>query len=253
VKRAWQTYMERIDGATLRERALIFAAAALLLIALLNKLVIEPELTTQKRLSREVVERQGQIRDLQTQIQKLALMRQSDPDKVQREKVEDLRRRVADADAKLMEEQRRFAAPNQVGALLEEMLSRNRRLQLVDMRSLPAASLQGEEQKPAASGKPAAEKPAAEKPAAEKPAVEKPAAVKQAAGQIYRHGVEITVAGSYLDLLAYLQELEKLPSQLYWGRIELDTAAGGAAGGRSQVSLKLSVYTLSLDLAWLIV
>jgi MSHA biogenesis protein MshJ len=232
MKRVWQTYMERIDAASLRERALIFAAAALLLIAVLNALLIEPELAKQRRLSREVVLRQGEIRELQTQVQKLTLMRQADPDKAQRQRVEELRKRLAEVDGRLLEEQRRFAAPNQVGTLLEEMLSRNRRLRLVDLRSLPVSTLQGE----------------AQKPAAEKPAPDKPAALKQAAGQIYRHGVEVTVTGGYLDLLAYLQDLEKLPSQLYWGRVELDASAG-----RPQVSLKLSVYTLSLDLAWLVV
>jgi MSHA biogenesis protein MshJ len=198
-------------------------------------LLIEPELAKQRRLSREVVQRQGEIRELQTQVQKLTLMRQADPDKALRQKVEELRKRVAEMDARLADEQRRFAAPNQVSALLEEMLSRNRRLRLVDLRSLPAAPLHGEAQKPAAG-------------AADKPAAEKPGAMRQAASQIYRHGVEITVTGNYLDLLAYLQDLEKLPSQLYWGRAELDASAG-----RPQVSLKLSVYTLSLDLAWLVV
>ena len=76
-------------------------------------------------------------------------------------------------------------------------------------------------------------------------------AVKPAAptgsGQIYRHGVEIAVSGSYLDLLAYLKDLEKLPNQLYWGKLELSAAA------YPQVTLKLSVYTLSLNLAWLVV
>jgi MSHA biogenesis protein MshJ len=84
----------------------------------------------------------------------------------------------------------------------------------------------------------------APKPAAEKPAAAPP---KPAAGTIYRHGVEITLSGSYLDLLAYLRDLEKLPSQMYWGRLELAVAA------HPTVTMKLSVYTMSLDLAWLIV
>jgi len=55
------------------------------------------------------------------------------------------------------------------------------------------------------------------------------------------------VSGSYLDLLAYLKDLEKLPNQLYWGKLDLNAAA------YPQVTLKLSVYTLSLNLAWLVV
>lgn len=231
MKGLWQQYASKMEAASLRERVLVFAAAALVLIALLNAALIEPEFAKQRRLSREVALRQGEIRVMQEQLQKMALARQADPDQVNRRQIEALRAQIADVEAKLTEEQRKFAPPERVGALLEEMLSRNRRLQLVDMRTLPVAALgQG-------AGKPA--------PAAPAPAGKPPPA--PAGGPIYRHGVEITVAGSYLDLLAYLRELEGLPNQMYWGKLDLAVAA------YPQVTLKLSVYTLSLDLAWLVV
>lgn len=238
MKRLWQRYLEKMDGASLRERVLIFGAAALVLVALLNALLIEPQFAAQKRLSREVAQRQGEIKAIQEQLQKVALARQASPDQAMQRQLATLRQRVAETEARLAEEQRKFAPPEQVGALLDQMLSRNRRLQLVDMRTLPVASLAG--------GAPEADKPAPQKPAAEKPAAAKPA-VPAATSQIYRHGVEITVSGSYLDLLAYLKDLEKLPSQLYWGKIDLSVST------HPQVTLKLSVYTLSLDLSWLVV
>ena len=222
MKRLWQQYAAKMEAATLRERVMIFAAAAVVLIALLNAVLIEPELVKQRRLSKEVADRQGDIRKIQEQLQAMALARQADPDRVKRSRLETLRRQVATAEAKLLEEQRKFAPPERIGPLLEEMLSRNRRLRLVDMRTLPAAALNsaGATQKPPA---------------------------PSAGAPIYRHGVEITVTGSYLDLLAYLRDLEKLPNQMYWGKLDLSVAS------HPQVTLKLSVYTLSLDLAWLIV
>lgn len=239
MKRLWQRYLEKMDGASLRERVLIFGAAALVLVALLNALLIEPQFAAQKRLSREVAQRQGEIKAIQEQLQKVALARQASPDQAMQRQLATLRQRIAETEARLAEEQRKFAPPEQVGALLDQMLSRNRRLQLVDMRTLPAASL--------ASGAPEADKPALpDKPALQKPTAAKPA-VPAATSQIYRHGVEITVSGSYLDLLAYLRDLEKLPSQLYWGKIDLSVST------HPQVTLKLSVYTLSLDLSWLVV
>lgn len=211
MKRLWQRYSARIDAASLRERVMIFAAAAVVLIALLNAVLIEPEFVKQRRLLHEV-----------------AHARQEDPDQANRRQLEALGRQVAELDRRLTEEQRKFAPPERIGALLEEMLSRNRRLQLVDLRTLA----------PAALGRGGDADKAAPKPAADKPA---------AAGAIYRHGVEITVTGAYLDLLAYLRDLEKLPDQIYWGKLDLSVSA------HPQVTLKLSVYTLSLDLAWLIV
>lgn len=235
MKRLWQQYAAKMEAASLRERVMVFAALVLVLIAGLNAALIEPELAKQRRLSAEVAQRQGEIRKMQEQLQALALARQADPDQANRRRLEALRRRIADLEGELTLEQRKFAPPERIGALLEEMLSRNRKLQLVDMRTLPVTAI-------GAGGTP--EKPAAQAPADKPPA--KPAAASPG-GPIYRHGLEITVRGSYLDLLAYLRELEKLPNQMYWGRIDLSVAA------HPQVTLKLSVYTLSLDLAWMVV
>lgn len=230
MKRLWQRYVEKMDGASLRERVMVFAASAAVLVALLNTLLIEPQLVKQRRQSGEIAARQGEMRTMQEKLQALALARQADPDREVRRQLDALKLKVSGTEAKLVEEQRKFAPPEQVGTLLGEMLSRNRRLQLVDLRTLPVASFAGN-----GAGAPP-QKPAAAKPAA-----------PVAGGQIYRHGVEITVSGGYLDLLAYLKDLEKLPNQLYWGRLELSALA------YPQVTLKLSVYTLSLNLAWLVV
>lgn len=245
MKRLWQQYLQTVNGKTLRERVLIFAAAASLLIAALNFALLEPELVKQRRLSREIAQRQIEIKGMQEQIHKVALTRQADPDRESRARSESLGRQIAEIEARLAAEQRKFAPPAQVGALLEEMLSRNRRLMLVDMRTLPVATLgaeAGEAARPADAAKPAE----GAKPAPQKPPAAKPAA-PGTRGQIFRHGVEITLSGTYLDLLAYLKDLEKQPSQIYWGTLDLSVTA------HPQVTLKLSVHTLSVDLAWLVV
>lgn len=231
MKRFWKQYVDRIDAATVRERAMIFAAAVVVIVALLNALLIEPEFAKQRRLSREITQRQTEIKTLQGQLEAMLGARRADPDQADRRRLEELTKRLSEVEASLAQEQRKFAPPEQIRSILEEMLSRNRKLALVDMRTLPVATLGADAGKPA-------DKPAPEKPAA----APKPAA---GPGQIYRHGVELTVTGSYLDLLAYLKDLEKLPSQMYWGRLDLSVAA------HPKVTLKLSVYTLSLDPTWL--
>ena len=237
MKRLWKQYVERIDAASVRERVMIFAAAVVVIVVALNALLIEPELAKQKRASKEIAQRQAELKALQSQLEAMTAVRRADPDQAERLRLEDLKKRLGEVEAKLVQEQRKFAPPEQIGTILEEMLSRNRKLSLVDMRTLPVSALT-----------PGADKPAAGKPPPDKPAAEKPAAAAQPAagpGQIYRHGVELTVTGSYLELLAYLKDLEKLPSQMYWGKLDLSVAA------HPKVALKLSVYTLSLDRAWL--
>jgi len=100
------------------------------------------------------------------------------------------------------------------------------------MKTLPTTTLA---EARAESGKAEASKPAA------KPAE----APKSGERLVYRHGMEVTVAGGYLDLLRYLRDLEQLRTQLYWGSLEID------ATRYPRHTMKIVVYTLSLDPAWL--
>jgi MSHA biogenesis protein MshJ len=63
--------------------------------------------------------------------------------------------------------------------------------------------------------------------------------------QIYKHGVRITVRGSYLDLLSYAAALEKLPEQMFWGEAKLSVEK------YPDSLFTLTLYTLSLDKTWL--
>ncbi len=62
--------------------------------------------------------------------------------------------------------------------------------------------------------------------------------------QLYRHAVELSVEGSYADLLGYLQALEALPQKLLWGSLQLKVEK------HPQVLLTLRLYTLSQQAGW---
>lgn len=230
MKRIWQRLADRIDAYSLRERGMMFAAAVLVLAMLMDAIFLQPEFAREKRLSSRVSQNQAELRTLQEQIQRVVSVRQADPDRDNRARLERLKTRVAESEAAIESEQRKFTPPEKMRAVLEEMLSRNRRVRLVELKTLAPTSIADAKAQPEAAPKPAA------------PVTAKPPAAER---QIYRHGVELTVAGSYLDLLAYLQDLEKLPTQLYWGSAEMNAAA------HPRVTLKITVYTLSLDKAWM--
>lgn len=215
MKALLKRYVERIDNATLRERAFLFAAAALMLVFIVNAALIKPLRDTQRRLSADIAQRERELRTLQTELQRMALARGADPDAQNRKRASELRAEVAALDGKIASEQRRFTSPQRMRAVLEEMLERDKRLRLVDLKTLPVTDL-------AASQGPAARR-------------------------VFRHGVELTLAGSYLDLHAYLATLEGLSTQLYWGRAEMSVT------GYPVATLKLTVYTISFDQAWLVV
>lgn len=64
---------------------------------------------------------------------------------------------------------------------------------------------------------------------------------------LFKHGVEITLSGNYPALLNYLERLENSPQKVLWGKLEL------RVDKHPRNELKLVLYTLSLDPAWLAV
>jgi MSHA biogenesis protein MshJ len=226
VKRLWQRCAERIDDLSLRERVLIFFAATVLVLAPLYVLLIEGQLRLQKQLSASVAQRQTEMKILEGQLRALATGRERDPDRPAREKLAAVRSQLADVDREIAMEERKFTAPEQMKKVIEEMLARNASVRLVAMKSIPTTSI-------------AETRAAPSKPAG------KPATPTPGERLIYRHGLEVTVRGTYLDLLRYLLDLEHLPTQLYWGSLALD------ATSYPQHVLKIVVYTLSVDPAWL--
>lgn len=62
---------------------------------------------------------------------------------------------------------------------------------------------------------------------------------------LFRHGVEITLSGSYMDMIAYMEALEGLPTQLFWGKAEFEVEKYPNA------RLTLTLYTLSMDKKWM--
>lgn len=232
LQRQWRNWAERIDAMSLRERAIVFFAAALVLIFLFNALLADPVTTRQRQVARDLSQTQTETRTLQTQVQVLLGQRGDDPDAARRAHLVELKQRIAETEAHLADKQRELVPPERIPALLEEMLRRERKLELVDLRSLPPAPLFD-----------ATKKPAKPQPGAGTDAD----AGAQPTLQVYRHGVEITVRGSYFDLLAWLGDLEKLPLRMYWHDIDLD------AGAYPLITMKLGVYTLSLDRTWVVV
>jgi len=218
MRERWEQLVAKVDGMSLRERALIFAAAAFALVSLIDALFLDPLLQQQKRLSAQVVQQQEKMKEVQAQLAALLEARQNDQHDPQRERIRQLREQISEGEAFLKETQDKLVPPEKMAHLLEQVLVRNGRLQLVALETLPVSNFieSGEAQASAAAGK-----------------------------QIYKHGVKITVRGSYADLTQYLQTLEKLPTQMFWGMAKMEVVK------YPQAELTLTLYTLSLDKTWL--
>ena len=75
-----QQYIERLDAMALRERVLIFAALALMLILIANTVFIAPLRAKQSRLVAEMTQQQKEMDALQDQLHRLVQSSSGDPD-----------------------------------------------------------------------------------------------------------------------------------------------------------------------------
>lgn len=211
----------KVDSMSLRERALIFLAAAFLVVSLIDAVFLSPLLVRQKSLSAQVVQQQEKMKEVQAQLEAFLQAQQADANSPQRERIRVLRQQIADGNAYLKDRRDKLVPPEKMAELLEQVLRKNQSLQLVALNTLPVSLLIEP------SGDAMAEQ------------------MMQSETQIYKHGVEITVRGSYADLLKYLTALEHLPTQMFWGVAKLSVVEHPTA------ELKLTLYTLSLDKRWL--
>jgi MSHA biogenesis protein MshJ len=108
--------------------------------------------------------------------------------------------------------------PQDMVDALNQMLAASPRLSLVSLRNLPPKTLLDDPAAPRAAD------------AAHAPAV-----------QVFRHSVEISLTGSYLDTLEYLHGIEQLPWHLFWDEIDIQTEA------YPQAKVRIVLSTLSLD------
>jgi MSHA biogenesis protein MshJ len=225
VKARWERLAEKIDALSLRERGLLFISLALVVFGLLYSALLRPVMEQQRIVSRSIAQQQSQIRVANEQLGSIVSTRREDPDAANRRRLEDLRRRIADTRQSMAQRQSTLIAADRMAGLLEDLVARNRNLDLVALKALPPARVGA-----ADAGAAAAE-----------------AAARAGEAAIYRHGVEVTLQGGYFELLEYVRQLERLPTQVLWGRLDL------SATEYPKVTMKLTLYTLSLDRAWLIV
>ncbi|MDQ2069874.1 type II secretion system protein GspM [Natronospira bacteriovora] len=205
---------DRIDALSLRERVLIFMAAAAVLAFLWNAVFMEP-LNQRRELAQERV---GDLRDRIHQtndsIATIIRAREGDPDARNRERLAALQDELSALDGRLAALTGDLIEPTRMAVMLERILERQQGLELISLRSLePRPLLRDEEM--------------------------------EGLGNIYRHGVRMELRGEYRDVVRYLKALEALDANLYWGSLQLDMESWP----RNRVVLV--VHSLSLREDWI--
>jgi MSHA biogenesis protein MshJ len=237
VKARLQRLALRFDALALRERIFVFAGAAAVLVFLANFLIIERQSANQRQLKQAIDSQNLALGSAETQIKLLQQALSVDIDAVNREHLQAAQAQLSQLESQLNAAQKSLVSAELMPALLQEVLHAHQGLKLIRLRTLPVTAVfespVGQDDKAAKSG-------------AETAA---PATGEAAPGghghSLYKHGFELTVQGSYPDFVQYLAQLERLPKRMYWGKVVVN------ADDYPHVTLTATIYTLSLDKAWL--
>lgn len=229
MKEQWQKLSARFGALMTRERVLVLLAAAVGTALIYDALAIQPLEARKKRLTLQLADARQNIKVADNAMAGQAAV--VDPDAVKRSYRDALRKQLAEIDQSMQGLQRGLVPPERMAKLMEEMLARGSGVQLVAMRTLPARRFESPDAGPAPKTGDKGAKPAPREPER----------------TIYQHSVEITLQGSYTELHDYLAQLEKLPWQMFWGRIIVNSDQ------HPRLRVTLTVQTLSLSKAWLIV
>ena len=211
----WRQLRRQFDARLLNERRLIIVALVALVAYLCDLVLITPGFAALKS-ARQREQTAATARDaMQAELNRKRVELANRLLAAQREQA-DLRKRLAEGEQELARQQSMMAPARDMQNLLEGLLAQHGQLRLKSMRTEPPTEVQFNGAKGA--GGPAG-----------------------AAPVLYSHGLEISVTGPFLDLVAWLRSIEQLPRRLLWSGMTLSVEDG------AQPTLTLQVQTYSPD------
>jgi MSHA biogenesis protein MshJ len=212
---ALEKAVTRFDTLSLRERALISAALLAALIMAWDTALMNPLQRKQQSLTSDLTELQQNMAALAGTLETHG----SDPTTVAIEQEQSLERSLEATNAELASASAGLISPDRMVQVIEDVLKHQKGLRLIELRNKPVSTLTG-------------------------PSTDSQPATLVDRGP-YVHPIELTIEGSYIDVLKYLRELEALPWRMYWKVLELETREYPVN------RVRIEINTLSMDKAWL--
>jgi len=229
MKEQWRKLSERFGALQPRERVLVLLGVVVGTALVFDSLVFQPAEARKKTLEQRIADVRQNLKVAETVMQMKEPV--GDSQAVKRSYRDALRVRLTEVNKDMVGLQQGMVPPERMPKLLEDMLARTRGLQLISLRALPPKRFESRVGAPVSQ-------------AADKAAK---TAQKDPERTIFQHGFELTLQGTYSELHDYLAQLEKLPWQMFWSRISVQTEQ------YPRLRVTIMVQTLSLTKAWLVV
>lgn len=228
--------LKKIDALTLRERAILFMLLLAGIWAVVDTLLLSPQERARKEEREKITQASAKLVEAE---QALTLRAgQPDPDQAARLRLERAQQALNARQQTAASLQARLVAPKDMVRVLQGMSVDQPGLRLVSLNTLA----------PEAVGKSAQSSPVSPQQGDAGLVSAMPGEARKApTTALFKHGVNVTLVGSYAALTRYMETLERLPAGFYWARAELDARA------HPQIMLTLTLYTLSQERTWLTV
>ena|SRR5690606_28456004 len=217
----------RIEALNLRERVIVTVALATLILFAVMQFGVSPQWQAKNAHQQQTVQLTEQAAQLQVQLPALEQRLSDDPNRLLRQRNEELTRELELESDVLQRRMDGLVKPQHMADLLEQLLVQSPGLSVIGLDKMLTRTLVVRD------GKLEPLDPAGK--------IE----LEPGARLIYRHALKLTLEGGYLDTLAYIKRLEALEQTLLLNRLDFEVM-------RYPVSRAiLEVETLSLVPGWL--
>ena len=220
MKDAWGKVAARLDAMANRERIAVFAGGLVVIVALVWAGAVEPVARKARTARADLASREESLKAFAAQKAELDAELRRHPDDALADKARVLEEELARLAGEIQATNVGLVEPRRMVSVVRDLVTRTPGVALVSLETLPVEPF-------------------------DSPTETAEGAPEPGPGTLYKHGVRLTVEGSYASLLSYCKRLEGLSVRAVWNRTYIDASRYPA------VSMTLTLYTLSLERTWM--
>ena len=200
-----------------RERIVLLICGVVVVAFLFNLFVFQPFSLQCAAAKKQLALLQTELETLKIQEAAILGRKDIDVDRDNKLRLAALEEEAARLRQQLKDNIVNLVSPQEMPALLKELLTQQKQLRLISLENLPPELVDFGEKD----------------------------AQEVAAPTLYRHCLQMEFSGDYLTMLKYLRQLEELPRAMVWEKVEIES------DDYPNATVRLQVYTLSLVEGWI--
>ena len=211
---SWRRLEHRFLALSLRERLLVIVMTLAVVAAATNFLFFLPlqeQLKTERQQQQEHQRRREQLENELAQLQAWQASQEDGSGLVA------IEQQLASINQQIQQLSQRMVPPQEMSALLQQLLAREQGMQVIALEKLPL----------------------------QQPSLPEASATVSSEVPLYRHRLRLSLRGNYFDSLRYLQAMEALPWTVYWDSLEYRVET------YPQAILTVEIATLGQEQGWL--